>query len=61
MATKEQFEAAAKAAGWRYSPAHDGWIHDDERTGYREGMASYEPQPSAEDACWLHGIKIAGE
>lgn len=52
--TKEQFEAAAHKAKWRYSPAHGGWIHDDEYDVER----GYQVQPSAEDACWLHELAV---
>ena len=50
---KEVFEAAARKAGWAYSPAHGGWVHDDE---IREGQ--YMVQHDAEDACALHDIEV---
>ena len=52
--TIEQFEAAARKAGWERSPAHDGWIHPEEY----DNEHGYAVQPSAEDACWLHEIKV---
>ncbi len=51
--TREQYEAAAKANGWVHSPAHDGWVHDDE---IRDGK--YMVQHDAEDACWFHEIEV---
>jgi len=54
--TKEQFKKAAEANGWKYSPAHAGWVHDEE---IREGK--YMVQHDAEDACHFHEIDVPAE
>ncbi len=33
-------EKLAKALGWRFSPAHDGWINEQHRDAHGDGWGS---------------------
>lgn len=51
------WEAAATALGWRYSPAHNGWIHDEHVDHSQYGEGGHASDVDAEDACFLDGIE----
>lgn len=48
---------AAKALGWRHSPAHDGWISDAHVDHGQYGEGGHASGVSAEDACFMDGVE----
>jgi len=48
---------AAEALGWRYSPAHAGWISDAHVDRSQHGEGGHASDMSAEDACFLDGVE----
>lgn len=59
--SKSLYEVLAEDAGWRHSPAHDGWINDDYQDDPDEGGDGYEVQPTAEDICFCNIDVVGGE
>ena len=50
-------EKLAAALGWRFSPAHDGWINENHRETGKDGWGSYEVAADIEEALFWSGIE----
>lgn len=53
-------ETLARALGWKWSPAHDGWINESHRNRPGEdpnGHGSYEVAADIEEALFWSGIE----
>ena len=50
------YEVLAEDAGWKQSPAHDGWISDDYQDNPDEGTDGYEVANAAEDVCFCYDV-----
>jgi hypothetical protein len=57
---EEVYGRAARALGWRYSSAHEGWISETHRDRQNEdpnGWGSYGVAGDAEQACFMDGVE----
>lgn len=53
---------AAKVLGWEFSPAYNGYIHDDYHpNGPRNQYDSRPSEMAAEDACFIEGVETLGD
>lgn len=50
-------ERLAATLGWRFSPAHDGWINEQHRAALGDGWGSYEVAADIEEALFWSGIE----
>jgi len=51
------WKQGARALGWRYSPAHAGWISDAHVDSSQYGEGGHASGITAEDACFLDGVE----
>lgn len=51
------WRASAEVLGWRYSPAHAGWISDAHVDHGQYGEGGHASDMAAEDACFLDGVE----
>lgn len=57
---KTNYKAAAELLGWKWSPAHNGYISENHRNRPgedRNGWGSYDVAADAEEACFWEGIE----
>lgn len=55
------YEVLAEDAGWRLSPAHDGWISDDYQDNPDDDSDGYEVANTAEDVCFCYDVAAGDE